>query len=100
MLDALKRKIETNLRVFTSTIWTYLVPPALILMTWLVARPRGRWQRLADAYPRLRAGLMSGSLLAVLGFAVNDSGIVVPAMMLSFLVPMALLTHLTLEQGA
>jgi hypothetical protein len=33
----------------------------------------------------------------VLGFAVNDSGIVVPAVVLSFLVPMALLVHLVLE---
>ena len=48
-------------------------------------------------YPRLRAGLLGGLVLAILGFAVNDSGIVIPAMVLSFLVPMALITHLSLE---
>ena len=96
--DTIERKARTNLRIFTSTIWTYLVPPALFLIIYLVLRPRGRWQRLAVAYPRLRAGLIGGLVLAVLGFAVNDSGIVVPAMVLSFLVPMALLVHLALER--
>jgi hypothetical protein len=37
-------------------------------------------------------------ILAVIGFAVNDSGIVVPAMMLALLVPLALFMHLSLEE--
>jgi hypothetical protein len=95
--DTIERKARTNLRIFGSTIWTYLVPPALALIAYLLLRPRGRWHTLAIAYPRLRAGLIGGLLLAVLGFAVNDSGIVVPAMVLSFLVPMALLIHLSID---
>ncbi len=94
--DAIDRKVTTNLRVFRSTIWTYLVPPALALMAWLLLRPRGRWRQMALEYPRLRAGLIAGLILCVLGFAVNDSGIVVPATMLSFLAPMALLIHLSM----
>ena len=97
-VDAIRRKVQTNLRVFGSTIWTYLVPPALAAIGWLLVRPRNRWQRVAERYPRLRAGLVACLIVAVLGFAVNDSGIVVPAMMLSFLVPLALLMHLSLEQ--
>lgn len=97
-VDTIGRKIRTNLRVFRSTIWTYLVPPALAVIAGLLLRPRGRWQAVAAAFPRLRAGLIGGLLLAVLGFSVNDSGIVVPAMVLSFLVPMTLLLHLALER--
>ena len=97
-LDTIGRKIETNLRVFTGTIWTYLVPPALGLIVWLLLRPKNRWGRLATEYPTLRAGLVGGLLLSVLGFAVNDSGIVVPAVMLSYLVPVAFLAHLLLER--
>lgn len=97
-LDTIGRKIRTNLRVFRSTIWTYLVPPALAVIAGLLLRPRGRWHAVAAAFPKLRAGLIGGLLLAILGFSVNDSGIVVPAMVLSFLVPMTLLLHLALER--
>ena len=83
--------------MFTSTIWTFFVPPALLAMIYLLRRPSGRWQQFAVDYPKLRAGLIGGLLLAVLGFAVNDSGIVIPAVILSFLVPMALLVHLAME---
>ncbi|MDQ3941230.1 MAG: hypothetical protein M3238_07770 [Actinomycetota bacterium] len=98
-LDTIERKARTNLRIITSTIWTYLVPPALALIAYLLLRPRGRARRLALAYPRLRAGLVGALILGAVGFAVNDSGIVVPAMVLSFLVPMSLLIHLSLERG-
>ena len=98
--DTVTRKIRTNLRVFRSTIWTYLVPPALGVIAWLLLRPKGRWRRLAVTFPKVRAGLIGGLLLAVVGFAVNDSGIVVPAMVLSFLAPMSLLLHLVLERRA
>ncbi|MEA2452701.1 MAG: hypothetical protein QOG04_1411 [Actinomycetota bacterium] len=97
--DTIGRKVSTNLRVFTSTIWTYFVPPALAFIAWLLLRPKNRWERLAREYPTLRAGLIGGLILCVLGFAVNDSGIVVPAMALSYLVPVALLAHLLLERG-
>lgn len=96
--DTIGRKISTNLRVFTSTIWTYFVPPALAFIAWLLLRPKNRWEELARRYPTLRAGLIGGLVLCVLGFAVNDSGIVVPAMVLSYLVPVALLAHLLLER--
>ena len=97
--DTIARKIRTNLRVFRSTIYTYLVPPALAVIAWLLLRPKGRWRDLAVTFPKVRAGLIGGLLLAVVGFAVNDSGIVVPAMVLSYLAPMSLLLHLVLERA-
>jgi hypothetical protein len=97
--DTIGRKVSTNLRVFTSTIWTYFVPPALGFIAWLLLRPRNRWERLAVEYPTLRAGLIGGLVLCILGFALNDSGIVVPAMVLSYLVPVALLAHLSMEKA-
>jgi hypothetical protein len=98
LTNTLDRKVTTNLRVFRSTIWTYLVPPVLASMAWLLMRPRGRWRRLANAYPRLRGGLVAGLVIAVIGFAVNDSGIVIPAVILSFLAPLALMMHLSMER--
>jgi hypothetical protein len=98
--DTVVRKARTNLRVFTNTIWTYLVPFALLLIGWLFLRPRGRWDRLAITHPPLRAGLSAALILSVIGFFVNDSGIVIPALMLSFIVPFALFIHLSLERGS
>ena len=94
LVDTVQRKAEANLRVFRTTIYTYFVPPALVALAWLLGRPRGRWHRLAVAAPRLRAGLIGGLVLSLLGFATNDSGIVIPAVILSFLVPMAIMVHL------
>ena len=86
--DAIARKVRTNLRVLGSTIWTFVVPPALGLLAWLLLRPRWKW--LSETYPKVRAGLVGGLVMAVLGYAVNDSGIVIPAMMFAYLVPVAI----------
>lgn len=99
LVDTITRKASSNLRVFRSTIYTYFIPPALVALAYLLRRPSGRWQRLAVNFPRLRAGLIGGLVLAVLGFAVNDSGVVIPAVILSFLVPMALLVHLVMGES-
>ncbi|MGH2828456.1 MAG: hypothetical protein ACRDKF_15965 [Actinomycetota bacterium] len=99
LFDTIQRKATANLRVFTTSIWTYFVPPALLAMAYLLRRPSGRWQRFAVGFPKLRAGLIGGLVLAALGFAVNDSGIVIPAVILSFLVPMALIVHLSMDAG-
>lgn len=98
--DVIFRKARANLRLFRTSIWTYLVPVALGLLAYLVLRPKGAWRRMAAHDPRLRAALMGGMLVGVFGFAVNDSGIVVPAMALSYLVPLALIFHLNAKAGS
>jgi hypothetical protein len=96
LTDTIGRKVRANLQVFRTTVWTLSVPPALVAMAWLLLRPRGRWHQLAETYPRLRAGLVGALLVGVFGFAVNDSGIVIPAVVLAFFVPLAVLLHLSL----
>ncbi|MDQ3986579.1 MAG: hypothetical protein M3280_08795 [Actinomycetota bacterium] len=96
LVGTLERKARANVRLFTSTFWTYFVPPALLTIALLLQRPRGRWQALARAFPKLRSGLIGGLLLAVVGFVVNDSGIVIPALVLTYLVPMSVILHLCL----
>lgn len=95
LTDTITRKVRTQVRVARSTIWTFVVPPALALVAILLLKPRGRWKRLATTHPTIASGLLGALVVAVLGFMVNDSGIVVPAMMFSYLVPVALLAHLS-----
>jgi hypothetical protein len=63
-----------------------------------VLRPPGMWRGLRRRYPAPAAGLVAGSATAVLGFAVNDSGIGIPSVMLLFLVPLALLLRIDGER--
>jgi hypothetical protein len=99
LAQTIGRKARANVEVFRSTVWTWWVPPAIAVLAWLLLRPRGRWQLLAERYPYLRSGLVGALLVGVLGFASNDSGVVIPAMVLSFFLPLVVLLHLSLMEG-
>ena len=85
--DTLQRKINTNLNILTSSIWTLTIPFALGLMVFLARRDRGFLRDLQEDVPGIRPMLAGGLLVAVLGFALNDSGVAVPAMMFAVLLP-------------
>ena len=82
----LERKVTANVQVVTN--------PGVVLVTVLgVAAATLAWRRSApfaevrERVPGVRAALLGTGIGAVLGFGVNDSGIVVPGMMLAVLVP-------------
>jgi hypothetical protein len=78
------RKLHANLAVITS-VWLYLVIAALVFVAFLVFGRTRRIARLRAAIPELDASFAGLAVLAVLGFALNDSGIAVPGMMLGIL---------------
>ena len=75
------RKLEANLSVLTSSVWTLMVPLALAVAAYLLWVAPGRLRRLRDE-PAVRTALPGLGVAGVLGFALNDSGIAVPGMML------------------
>ena len=82
----LERKVTANVDVLTH--------PGVVLATVLgVAAATLVWRRSApfaevrERVPGVGAALLGAAIGAVLGFGVNDSGIVVPGMMLAVLVP-------------
>jgi hypothetical protein len=82
----IERKLDANLSVLFRSSWTAMLPIVLagVVVLFLIA------PGLAIAIrrmPTLRAALYGLIVLAVLGFALNDSGIAVPAMMLSVVSP-------------
>lgn len=85
--DVISRKLQTNLNILTSSIWTLTIPFALGLMVYLARRRTGPLRDLQEAVPGIRPLLAGGLLIAVLGFALNDSGVAVPAMMFAVLLP-------------
>ena len=90
------RKLSTNIRVFSGSFWTWIVPVIAIVLLFFLVLQRG-WDR--DLPPRsaLRAGVVAALLAGLLGFAVNDSGTVVAALVFVFVGPFV--TLLALERN-
>jgi hypothetical protein len=86
-LEVLQRKINSNLSILTSSVWTLTIPFALGLLIYLARKRSGFLRDLQEDVPGIRAMLAGGLLVAVLGFALNDSGVAVPAMMFAVLLP-------------
>jgi hypothetical protein len=100
-LTVVRRKAEANLDILLGSPLAWMLPVALLAAAWLVL-PRGllRTRTAADgtALPpaglpaedvaALRAGLIAGLLSLILGAAVNDSGVALPATAAALLVPL------------
>jgi hypothetical protein len=92
------RKIATNIRVFTGSFWTWIVPVIAITLLFFLGAQRG-WQRDLPVGSALRAGLVASLLAGLLGFAVNDSGTVVTALVFVEIGPMVTLLALHRNDG-
>lgn len=83
----LRRKLNANWSILTSSVWTWLVPFGLAFLAFLSVRRTGFLRRLQDGVPGVRAALAGCLVAGFLGFAVNDSGVAVPAMMFGIVLP-------------
>jgi hypothetical protein len=92
--ETLDRKAAANWALLTRNVFTLIVPPLLAVFAVVLARA-DRWRatapfgRALQRQPGLRAGLGAALVAGLLGFAVNDSGVVVPAVMMLLIVPIA-----------
>jgi hypothetical protein len=83
-LDIIVRKGQQNLSIlFGNYRLALLVPIALVFVIYVLARPTS-WgsralQRSFDRAPTLRPGLIALLITLTIGFAINDSGVAVPA---------------------
>jgi hypothetical protein len=73
------RKLGANLTVITSSVWTAMVPIAFGAIAYLLWRAPGHVRAIRDTIRESLGGL---AVVGVLGFALNDSGIAVPGVML------------------
>ncbi|HEX6310359.1 MAG TPA: hypothetical protein VF152_01890 [Acidimicrobiia bacterium] len=76
------RKAGSNLAALTTSVWMWMVPIALGLLAWLLWRTPGRLRAVYRRIPELGAVTIGFVIVAVLGFALNDTGIAVPGVML------------------
>ena len=85
-----QRKIEANLNLLTNSVLTLLVPLALVFLAFLIRRPRGLLPWTFGQVPTLRAGLTAVLVLGVVGGLVNDSGVAIPVMAATLVIPVAI----------
>jgi hypothetical protein len=83
----LQRKLEANVSILTSTVWTFVIPVALLFVGYLTLRPNRLMRRLNAEHSGFRAFGISGLTLGLLAWAVNDSGVAIPALMLTVALP-------------
>ena len=93
----ISRKWATNLRVFQNTIWTWMVPITAVFLTYVLVISKG-WRRLLPEGSPLRAGIIACLAAGVLGWLVNDSGVVVTALVFVYAGPYLTLLALAGEE--
>jgi hypothetical protein len=87
LATVIQRKLNANISILTSSIWTWIIPVAILFFGFLVWRRTGLLRSLEERLPGLRACLVGALVAGFLGFALNDSGVAVPAMMLAVVLP-------------
>jgi hypothetical protein len=83
----LQRKLDANLSVLTSTVWALVIPAALLFFAYLTWRPNSVLRRVNAEHPTFRAFGISAITLGLVAWALNDSGVSMPAMMLAVALP-------------
>jgi len=97
-LTTVARKIATNLRVLQTTVWAWLVPIIGAFLLYLLIWER-RLGRLLPRGSALRIGVIAALGAGMLGFAVNDSGVVITALVYLYLGPYLTLLALDAQRG-
>ena len=85
-LTTVARKVGTNLRVLKTTVWSWLVPIIAAFLLYLLIWER-RLGRLLPRGSALRIGVIAALGAGLLGFAMNDSGVVITALVYLYLGP-------------
>jgi hypothetical protein len=76
------RKAEANMRVLGRTNWTWLLAAVLLLLGYMRWRPRGEFAGMLKEYPAFSAALGAALFAGVVGNFTEDSGVIVPALVM------------------
>ena len=78
-----ERKLSENLGSIRSSAWGLMLLVVFVLLVWLSRRAPERLAALTRRIPEWRPAWIAFIVLAALGYALNDSGITVPGVMLA-----------------
>jgi hypothetical protein len=77
----IRRKLDANLASFGGTKLLWVLPVVAVLVWYLWRVRGGRIRPLYRAVPVVRQTMLALAVVAVLGYALNDSGVAIPAVM-------------------
>lgn len=80
-----QRKLTSNLKVMQRTRWSYVLLVILAVLAVLRRRPTGLMAETLSRQPGLAAGLTGALVGGLVGLLTEDSGVVIPAMLLLFM---------------
>jgi hypothetical protein len=83
LFAVIERKLSSNLRTFTASFLGIVLPIVLLFFVWLWRTQRPRIEGVLRALPEWRAACLGFAVVALLGWALNDSGIAIPGVMLA-----------------
>lgn len=92
------RKLNANLSVLASSVWTLMLPLVFLAVAFVFWRAPWRLRTISDRIPQERTAVIGLCVAMFLGFALNDSGIAVPGMMLGVI--NASLVHLMVRANS
>jgi hypothetical protein len=78
------RKADTNLRVLTRTNWTYLLVGIVATLVYLRWKPRGEFKAMLESWPGYSAGLTASLVAGTVAYFTEDSGIIIPALIILY----------------
>ncbi len=90
-VTVIHRKIAANLDVVTSTPVTWILPVVYVAVAYVVYRSPGPLRIVRDKIPQMNAALAGLGVVALLGTALNDSGIAITGIMFGVLTPVLVL---------
>lgn len=92
------RKLDANFSVLNRSVWTLMLPVVAAFVIYLLWKAPSLLRRIEHTLPERDAIVAGFAVTAVLGFALNDSGIAIPGVMLGVL-NAALVHELAVEAG-
>jgi hypothetical protein len=78
----LQRKLGDNLGSLRTSVWGVTLVIVIVLVVWLLRRARPRLRAVDAAVPEARIGGVGLAIVGTLGYALNDSGVAIPGVML------------------
>ncbi|MBN2839990.1 MAG: hypothetical protein JXP37_03430, partial [Coriobacteriia bacterium] len=79
------RKAETNWRVLRATNWSILMIAILGFLAYMRWRPHGAFAETLDAYPAFAVAMSAALWGSLVGYFTEDSGIVIPALVMLYI---------------